>query len=58
LQDVEEIGMDANSYANLARRTEVNYHDVAQAFADAGIELLDLYTFQQQSDEIPFCTGK
>lgn len=49
--------MKAEAYANLARRTEVNVYDVFEAFGDLGVNINEMYLFQQGSDEIPFVHG-
>jgi hypothetical protein len=55
---IEEVGRNSIAYTNLARRTEVNFHDVAQALQIGGIELDALYKWEAVSDEVPFNTGK
>eukprot|EP00475_Leptophrys_vorax_P000324 TRINITY_DN10185_c1_g1_i2.p3 TRINITY_DN10185_c1_g1~~TRINITY_DN10185_c1_g1_i2.p3 ORF type:complete len:285 (-),score=89.01 TRINITY_DN10185_c1_g1_i2:1918-2652(-) len=53
---VEEVGQNSVAYTNLSRRTEVTFHDVAQAFSLGGIELDALYKWEESSDEVPFNT--
>jgi histone H3/H4 len=42
---VEEIGETANSYANLAGRTEINAVDIKNALTDIGKNLFILHMY-------------
>lgn len=68
--DVREIGTVSSQFAHHARtigyicailmplgRNTINFHDLLRAFEELGESNIDLFQFQQGSDEIPFQFG-
>jgi len=51
---LEEIGFRSHVKAEVACRTESNFHDVRSALKELSVSLDDLYMFAAISDELPF----
>jgi len=51
---VDEIGVRARQYAELAHRTECNFFDIEASLNDLACAIAPLRTFAQISEEIPF----
>eukprot|EP01089_Gocevia_fonbrunei_P013456 TRINITY_DN3458_c0_g1_i1.p1 TRINITY_DN3458_c0_g1~~TRINITY_DN3458_c0_g1_i1.p1 ORF type:complete len:372 (+),score=73.41 TRINITY_DN3458_c0_g1_i1:73-1188(+) len=51
---LEEIGSRSHNFAELAGRIETNFHDLCQTFSEMDVDLADLSSYANETEETPF----